>query len=149
MVDAGRADGVDPLEWRDGTDEHRRRSAGGLGHDVQAGVHPVDKVHVGDARRPEHDPVAGRATKAGVGGEIGLTDVRLDLDDPADSWRPARLLADEKDAEQIVGRILGRSLEDRAVEDRTVDDRAVGGRQPAGLRRRSGRRTGGGRRRPR
>ena len=38
------------LDRLDRADEHRRRPSGGLGHDVQAVVHPVDKVHVGDAR---------------------------------------------------------------------------------------------------
>ena len=42
----------------------------GLSDHVQAVVHPVDKVHVGDARRPEHDRVAGRPPEAGVRGEV-------------------------------------------------------------------------------
>ena len=50
--------------------------------DVQAVVHPVDKVHVGPARRPVHDRVPGGRAEAGVGGPVVLADVGLDLDDP-------------------------------------------------------------------
>ena len=37
-------------ERLDGTDQHGARGALRARHDVQAVVHPVDKVHVGDAR---------------------------------------------------------------------------------------------------
>ena len=57
----------------------------GLGDHVQAVVHPVDKVHVGDARRPVHDRVPRGPPEAGMRGAVVLADVRLDLDDPADA----------------------------------------------------------------
>ena len=50
-------------------------------------MHAVDKVHVGDARRPEHDPVARRRAHPRVRRAVVLADVGLDLDDPPD---PAR-----------------------------------------------------------
>ena len=59
--------------------------ARGLGHDVEAVVHPVDKVHVGDARRPGHDPVAVGRAEPRVRRAVVLADVRLDLDDPPDA----------------------------------------------------------------
>ena len=62
--------------------EHGGGRAGRFGHDVQAVVHPVDKVHVGMPGRPEHDPVAGGLAEAGVRRPIVAADVGLDLDDP-------------------------------------------------------------------
>ena len=73
------------LDGLDGADEQRGRSRRGLGDDVQAVVHAVDKVHVGDARRPEHDPVARGRAHAGVRCTIVPADVSLDLHDPAGS----------------------------------------------------------------
>ena len=46
-------------------------------------MHPVDKVHVGDALRPVHDRVPGGEPEPGVGSPVLLTDVGLELDDPA------------------------------------------------------------------
>ena len=45
-----RAHGGQALDGLDGADEQRRGPRRRLGHDVQAVVHAVDKVHVGDAR---------------------------------------------------------------------------------------------------
>ena len=58
------------LERLDGADQDGGRASGRLGDDVEAVVHAVDKVHVGDARRPEHDPVPGRGPHAGVRGPV-------------------------------------------------------------------------------
>ena len=95
-VEAHRLDAVERL---DGADEHGGRRAGRLGHHVEAVVHPVDKVHVGQARRPEHDPVACGLAEPGVRRPVVLADVRLDLDDPADA-PPGRVVADQPRADQ-------------------------------------------------
>ena len=70
-------------ERLDGADEQCGRPTGRFGDDVQAVVHPVDKVHVGDAGRPVHHRVAGGPPEAGVRRPVLLADVRLELDDPA------------------------------------------------------------------
>ena len=66
-----------------GANEECRGPAFRLRHDVQAVVHPVDKVHVGDARRPVHDRVASGPPEPGVGCPVLLADVGLELHDPA------------------------------------------------------------------
>ena len=96
--------------------EDRGRAAGRLGDDVEAVVHPVDKVHVGVAGRPEHRPVAGGRPKACVRCPVVDADICLDLDDPPGT--ASRLVvADQSRAEQGPG-----GLERRAGEERAVDD---------------------------
>jgi hypothetical protein len=80
-------------------------------------MHPVDKVHVGVARRAEHDPVPIRLTEPGVRGEVVPATVRLDLDDPADS-PAATVVTDEQRPEKASCGVECRSREDRSVEDR-------------------------------
>ena len=59
----------------DETKVRARGSALGLRHDVEAVVHPVDKVHVGHPRRPEHDGIAGRAAEARMRRQVGASQV--------------------------------------------------------------------------
>ena len=70
----------------------RRAVAVRLGDDVQTVVHPVDKVHVGDAGWPEHGRVAlAVRPKRACDATVVLADVRLHLHDPADpALRPER-----------------------------------------------------------
>ena len=124
-----RASPPTPVDRLDGADQHGGGAALGLGDDVQALVHPVDKVHVGDPRRPEHDRVARRPAEAGVRGAVVLADVRLDLDDPPDAAGRARppAVADEVRAEQ-----RPRGVERRAGEELARERRARGGSAPRG-----------------
>ena len=107
---------VQALQRLDRAHEDRGRAARRLGDDVEAVVHPVDKVHVGMAGRPEHRPVAGGRPEARVRCPVVDADVCLDLDDPPGP--EARLVvADESRAEQASG-----GLERGAGEERSVDD---------------------------
>ena len=67
-------------------------------------------------RRPEHDPIAGGLTEAGVGRPVVPADVRLDLDDAPD---PASrgVVADQPRADEGA-----RGLECRPCEDGPVED---------------------------
>ena len=100
-----------PVGRRDGSNQERRRRSGRLRRHVEALVHPVDKVHVGDAWRPEHDAVAGRSAEPGMGGLIFGPDVRLDLDDPAGAQAAGGLLMDEARPDEGVSRLEGRRRE--------------------------------------
>ena len=113
---------VQALQRFDGAHEDRGRAAGRFGDDVEAVVHPVDKVHVGMAGRPEHRPVAGGRPEARVRCPVVDADVCLDLDDPPGT--ASRLVvADEARAEQASG-----GLERGAGEERAVDDAQARGR---------------------
>ena len=113
---------VQAVQRFDGADEDRGRVAGRFGDDVEAVVHPVDKVHVGMTGRPEHRPVAGGWPEASVRCPVVDADVGLNLDDPPGP--AARLVvADEARAEQASG---GR--ERGAGEKRAVDDAQARGR---------------------
>ena len=112
---ADRRASVDALERLDGADEHRAGGPGRAGDHVQAVVHPVDKVHVGDARRPEHDRVAGRPPEAGVRRPVLGAVVGLDLDDPARA--PARASSrTRRGAEERAGGVDRRPVQRRAVD---------------------------------
>ncbi len=121
-----------PVQGLDGADEQRRWTGLRLRHDVQAVVHAVDKVHVGDPGRAEHDGVACGGAHAGVRCAVLDADVGLDLHDPAD---PGLLdvaagsgVTDEACAEQC-----SRSLERRTGEDLARErDRRAAGRRDAG-----------------
>ena len=108
---------VDTGDRLDGTDEQRRRATGGLADDVQAVMHPVDKVHVGDPGWPVHDRVPDGPPEPGVGGLVVLADVRLDLDDPAGS-AVRGAVPDQPAAEQGPAELQRRQLEDVAVRRR-------------------------------
>ena len=109
-----------PVERLDGADEHGGGHAGRFGHHVEAVVHPVDKVHVGMAGRPEHDPVAGGLAEPGVRRAIVRPEVGLDLDDPADP-PPGRIVADEPGADEGAAGVEGRAGQDGPVEDAQTD----------------------------
>ena len=98
-VDACGAHELDALDRLDGANQQRGGAAVGLRDHVQAVVHPVDKVHVGQAGRPEHDRVARGPSESRVGREVVRADVRLDLDDPPDPPAPV-VVADQARAEQ-------------------------------------------------
>ena len=103
---------VETAKRLDGPDEQRGGPSGRLGDDVQAVVHPVDKVHVGRAREPVHHGVPGGPAEPGVGGPVVLADVRLDLDDPGDP-DAGGVLADEPGAEELAAGVEGRPGQDR------------------------------------
>ncbi len=111
-----RAHQLQTVDGLDRADEQRRRPAGSFGDDVQAVIHPVDKVHVGETGRPEHGSIACRPPEAGVGRPVVLADVRLELDDPA---RPpaSGVVSDQPCAEKRAGRLERRSGEERAIDD--------------------------------
>jgi hypothetical protein len=113
LFEPGAPHRVFALERLDGADEDRGRPADGLGHDVQAVVHPVDKVHVGDPRRPVHDRVPGGPAEAGVRRTVVFADVRLDLDDPAPSLQAVAIFPDEVCTEESRGDLERRSREKR------------------------------------
>jgi hypothetical protein len=68
------------------------------------------------ARRPEHDPVAGRLAEPGVGSAIALADVGLDLDDPADP-AAGRVVADQAGADERAARLERRAGQAAPLED--------------------------------
>ena len=111
--ESGRPHRRHALDRLDGADEERRRPADGLGDDVQAVVHPVDKVHVGNAGVPIHDRVAGGSPEAGVRRPVLLADVRLDLDDPASPGCPIGRLVDQVGTQEGVGDLERRPGEER------------------------------------
>ena len=103
-----------PVERLDRADEDRRGPSLGLGHDVQAVVHPVDKVHVGPTRGPVHDGVARGPPEPRVRRPILLADVRLDLDDATRSPAGAGFaVADEAQPDQRRSDLEGRPVEER------------------------------------
>ncbi len=112
----GRAHHVDAGERLDGADQHGGRGAGHAGHHVEAVIHPVDKVHVGDARRPAHDRVAAGRAEARVRGQVLRAAVGLDLDDAPDP-SPGLVVADEERAEQAAGGLGAVVREERPFED--------------------------------
>ena len=101
----------------DSTNEHGGRTPIRLGHDIEARVHPVHKVHVGDARRPEHHEVSGGGSEPRVGRTVVTADVRLDLHDPATPRLLTGRIADEQRAEQRPGSVLGVGRQGRPVEN--------------------------------
>ena len=105
---------VGALERLDGADEDRRGSSLGLRDDVQAVVHPVDKVHVGDTGRPVHDRVAARPPEPRVRCAVVLADVRLDLDDPPDAAAGVAVVADQPRPDQRRRDLEGRPAEEPA-----------------------------------
>ena len=142
---------LDAVERLDRADEHCRGVSDGLGDHVQGVIHPVDKVHVGDARRAEHDRRSASRTEAGVRRLVLGPQVRLHLDDAADPHlstgrrRHARRLAfrralrggvvkgriaDENGTEQRAGGVERGSGEECAVHDRAVVDRPIADGQP-------------------
>src|SRR5262245_27504775 len=110
----------------DRANQHGRRTTLGLRDDVQALVHPVDKVHVGPSGGPVHDGVAGGPPEARMGGSVVLADVRLHLDDAADAAGLAvgAWLSDEQRAKQRMRGAEGRSGEGLARERRRTARRA-------------------------
>ena len=84
----------------------------GLRDYVQTVMHSVDKVHVRDSGRTEHDCIASRAAGAGMGRQVFLPDVGLHFHDSAGSrvWTTS---ADEVHADEpSCGRkgVLGEKL---------------------------------------
>ena len=104
------------LEGFDRADEQGGRAPVRAGHDVQAVIHPVDKVHVGDARRPEHDRVPLRPARTGMRRPVVGARIGLQLHDPPDPTAVG-VLTDQPRAEQVPCRLEGRSGEDRAIDD--------------------------------
>lgn len=100
----------------DGADEHSGRTASWLRDHVQTVVHPIDKVHVRESRRPSHDPVSDGGCEAGVRGAVVGTPVGLDLDD-AGFAPPGLVIADQARAEQPRGSLFGRAGQLRSIED--------------------------------
>jgi len=127
---------VDALDRLDRADEERRRPADPLADDVQAVVHPVDKVHVGDPGRPVHDRVATSPPEAGMGRLVILADVRLELDDAAGTatWT---VVPDEPAAKERSPDLQGRQVENVAIAgsyDELTAGRCSGGRMGSGAR---------------
>ncbi len=106
----------DTSDRLNGADEDRCGASLGFRHHVQAVMDSVDKVHVGVARRPEHDPVPGGFAEAGMRGAIVLPDVGLDLDDSADP-AAALVVADQPCAEQGPPGLQGRPGQGRPIDE--------------------------------
>lgn len=79
-------------------------------------MHAVDKVHVGVARGPEHDPIAGRLAEPGMRGEVIQADVGLDLDDPPNASSRG-VVTDQVRPEQRATGLQAGARQDRPVED--------------------------------
>ena len=85
-----------------GADQHCGSVAFSFGHDVHAGIHPVDQIDVCVAGRPEHDPGPGGDAPGGMGGLVVGAQIGLDFYDPPDPDSPARPV-DEKLTEEFPG----------------------------------------------
>ena len=112
-ADPSSAHGIDAGYRFDGSDQHRRRASGGLRDNVQTVVHAVDKVHVRDSRRPEHDLIPPGPAESGVGGEVVLADVGLYLDDSSDAGFRTSASHEER-SQQTPGALLSVAAEDCA-----------------------------------
>ena len=124
-----------PFERLNGANQHCRGHPIGLRDHVQTLVHAVDKVHVGPARRPEHDRVAGRPTEARVRRAVLGADVGLHLDDAADPARRVRIgVVDQARSDERTGRIECRARQDGAREG-VARQRAYGARMSSGKKR--------------
>ena len=110
-----------------GANEDRGRSTGRFGDHVEAVVHAVDKVHIGQSGRSVHDRVAGGPAEPGVARLVLLADVCLDLDDATDARFVTADLPDETDAQQVA----------RGLEARTGEGGSREGRQVAGATKRA------------
>src|SRR5690606_29451009 len=111
IVAAAPAHGIQPLEGLDCPDEHGGRVPLRAGDDVQAPVHAVDPVDVGDPRRPEHRLVARRAADAlrRVRRRVVRPDVRLGFDD-APRRRCTAEGRNQNGAEEVACDLLGGSI---------------------------------------
>jgi len=69
-----------PLDLH-GSDQHRSRKFCLLRHDIQAVIHAIDHVDVGDAWRPEQNLGPQRPSLGGMASQIVWADVRFDLND--------------------------------------------------------------------
>ena len=106
------------LERLERAQEHRRRAARGLAHQVRAHVDAHRHVHVEVSGRAEHGAVAPRLATVRVrAGIAAVAQVGLDLDDPPGQARAAGQLAHQRQAQEV-----RRDLERRAREE--------GARQP-------------------
>jgi hypothetical protein len=110
------AHSIEAREWLHGPDQDRGRGTLLPAHDVQTVIHPVDKVHVGDAGRPGHDPVATGAAEPRMRRQVVWTTVGLDLDDP--SLAPAGfVLANQAGGEQDASGLGSVAREVGSVQD--------------------------------
>jgi len=75
--------GLEPFDGLEGADEHAAGLAGWLAGEVQAVVHAVDEIDVGEAGRTEEDGVAGGFADEGVGGWVVEAEVGFDFRDAA------------------------------------------------------------------
>src|SRR5689334_7720188 len=62
-------------------DQDRRRVLGCLGHYIQAMVHTVNQIDIGDSRRTEQHVGPGRPSLRCMAGFVVRSDIGLDLDD--------------------------------------------------------------------
>ncbi len=112
-IESGRSHRVDPIERLDGANEQCGGRSRRFGDDVEAVVHPVDKVHVGDPGRPEHDGIAAGLAEPGVARPVGFTEIRLELDDPAGAPGCVGLIADEQGSQKPARGLEGRQPDER------------------------------------
>ena len=98
-IQAGLAHVVGAGQWFDRSDQRRSRPAFRLGYEIQTLIHAVDKVHVGKARRAEHDRIAPGPTETSVRGQVLRAAVGLHLDDSADT-SPYIVQANQMSADQ-------------------------------------------------
>jgi hypothetical protein len=94
-----------------GADQNRLRGALLASDEVQAVVHPVDEIHVGPARRPEHHTRSRGEASKGVRGAVLGSAVGLDLDQPPPAHHAAHL-SNQQLAEQFPGHLQRVPLEE-------------------------------------
>ena len=99
--------GVEACDGLKGADEDAAGVSIGLAGDVQAVVHPVDEVDVGEAGGAEEDGVAGGLAVIGVGGGVVEAEVGFDLDDASSEGLAVPTACDEF-AEETAGHDVGR-----------------------------------------
>jgi len=99
--------------------EHCAGITGEAGHDVQAVVHPVDKVHVGEPCGSEHERRSRRAPGTCVRRTIIRPAVGLDFHDPARARGQPWFLAHEERPEEGGCRLAWRADQEIATKDGT------------------------------
>src|SRR6185437_908491 len=114
---APRAHQLDAAHWFHGANEHRARRAFGARDGIEAPVHAVDEIDVGDAWGAVERRSARCAARGGVAGEVVLADVRLGLDDAAGGDAVGRS-AFEYRTEQLTRDLLGGAVVEIARERR-------------------------------
>jgi len=99
--------GGEAFDGLEGADEDAAGMSLGLAGDIQAVVHPVDEVDVGESWRAEEDGVAGGFADVRVRGGVVESEVGFEFNDAASEGLAVQAASDEF-AEETAGYDIGR-----------------------------------------